>query len=1090
MSDKFYRISIEKLFKWVLDEEKDGRIFGIYKELFLTPKESDTFRMNRYGQLLETPIGVAAGPHTQLAHNIIASWLCGARYIELKTVQTLDEIDVTKPCIDLEDEGYNCEWSQELKIEDSFDEYLNAWIIIHVLKNKFGWDTSEPGFIFNMSVGYDLAGIKKPNVQWFLDKMNNCSDEKEWKIKKLELLYPKIREVFIPDKISDNVTLSTMHGCPSNEIEKICRYLIEERKLHTSLKLNPTLLGKDTLRNILNVKLGYEITVPDEAFEHDLKYEDAISIINSLKQSADKTGVAFGLKLTNTLESANTTNWLPAKEKMVYTSGRALHPISINLAEKLQSDFNGKLDISFSAGVDAFNVSDTLACNLKPITVCSDLLKPGGYLRLTQYLEEIDKTIADTKQNNINDFIKAKASENNVSDAALINLKNYSASVLENKYYHKKHFPYKNIKTKRSLSEYDCIHAPCIEECAVSQNVPEYMYHTAQGNFEKAFESILKDNPLPNMTGNVCDHLCQSKCTKINYDNPLLIRGIKRFISEKYDSPLVINKKNKNGLKAAVIGAGPSGLTCAYFLALQGFEVNVYESKSFAGGMVSGSIPEFRLSDKSIEDDIKIIKSAGVKIYFNQKINKALFSDLQNTNDYLYIGIGAQKSKKLKIPGEELNGVTDQLSFLSKIRQHENITLGKAVAVIGGGLSAIDAARSAKRLVGKDGKVMMLYRRTKAEMPAGQDEITALLDEGVELLELTAPISIQQGKNDSLSIECIKIQLTEKDESGRRKPVPVNKSEFSLIFDNIITAIGQDLELDFIPEQKLVVDSKTYETQIPDVFAGGDAIRGADSLINAMGDARKAAQNIIAKAIEKEKIVPETTYQKLSPLEFQKKLAYREFGIDLPEIELDQRKGFDLVHPVLDEDAAIKEAQRCLYCNDICNICVGVCPNFANVAFESDKMRIPVYTIYNNGDNTNFEVSNYFEINQNNQILNIADFCNECGNCVTFCPTNGSPFQIKPRFYLTENSFNKEEYGYYISENQIKYKNKSGIEYLSLKENLLTYESEDVVVNFNKSNFNMIDLKLKTNSFNEIVLQQAAEMYYLFINLNNHSLLT
>jgi putative selenate reductase len=391
MSDKFLRISIEKLFRWILSEEKDGRIFGIYKELFFTPKESDTFRMKRYGKTLETPIGVAAGPHTQLAHNIIASWLCGARYIELKTIQTLDEIEVTKPCIDMEDEGYNCEWSQELKIKDSFDEYLNAWIIIHVLKNKFGWNASEQGFIFNMSVGYDLEGIKKPNVQWFLDRMKNCKKEKEEKIEILESLYRNINEVNIPDQISDNVTLSTMHGCPSNEIEKICRYLIEERNLHTSLKLNPTLLGKDALRNILNNKLGYEITVPDEAFEHDLKYEEAISIVNSLKQSAENAGVEFGLKLTNTLEASNSTNWLPEKEKMVYTSGRALHPISIKLAEKLQSDFNGSLDISFSAGVDAFNVVDTLACNLKPLTVCSDLLKPGGYLRLTQYLVEIQK---------------------------------------------------------------------------------------------------------------------------------------------------------------------------------------------------------------------------------------------------------------------------------------------------------------------------------------------------------------------------------------------------------------------------------------------------------------------------------------------------------------------------------------------------------------------------------------------------------------------------------------------------------------------------------------------------------------------------
>ena len=1088
MSDKFYRISIEKLFKWILTEEESGRIFGIYKELFFTPKESDTFRMKRYGKTLETPIGVAAGPHTQLAHNIIASWLCGARYIELKTIQTLDEIDVTKPCIDMEDEGYNCEWSQELKIQDSFDEYLNAWIIIHVLKNKFGWSKDEPGFIFNMSVGYDLEGIKKPNVQWFLDKMNNCNKEKAEKIKKLESLYPKIREVNIPDQISNNVTLSTMHGCPSNEIEKICRYLIEDRKLHTSLKLNPTLLGKDALRNVLNDKLGFEINVPDEAFEHDLKYDDAIRIINSLKQSADNAGVEFGLKLTNTLESTNSTSWLPEKEKMVYTSGRALHPISIKLAEKLQSDFNGELDISFSAGVDAFNVVDTLACNLKPITVCSDLLKPGGYLRLTQYLEEIQKSIENTNQNNIDDFIKIKGNDNLLSSAGLQNLKHYAGSVLENKSYHKNNFPYKNIKTNRALTEYDCIHAPCIEECAVSQNVPEYMYHTANGDFENAFESILKDNPLPNMTGNVCDHLCQSKCTRINYDNPLLIREIKRFISEKFSGAAVINKKNKNILKAAVIGAGPSGLSCAYFLALQGFEVNVYESKSFAGGMVSGFIPHFRLNDKSVEADINIIKSAGVQFHFNQKVDEKLFSDLQTTNDYLYIGIGAQKSKRLNIPGEELYGVTDQLTFLSKIRQNENVILGNRVAVIGGGLSAIDAARTAKRLVGKDGKVIMLYRRTKAEMPAGLDEITALLDEGVELLELIAPVSIHSNNNGKLSIKCIKMQLKGTDESGRRKPVPVNGSEFNLEFDNIITAIGQDVELDFLPEKILSVDNKTNETQFPNIFAGGDAIRGADSLINAMSDGRKAAQNIIQKSIEREQITFEKTESKLSPLEFQRKLAYREVGISSPEIELDKRISFDLVHPVLDDDAAVKEAQRCLFCDDVCNICVGVCPNFANVGFTVEAANIPIYKITKNGNEISVKIESNFSITQKNQILTIGDFCNECGNCNTFCPTNGAPYKTKPIFYLTEESFDNESVGYYFKDGILKFKNRNSIESLHINESYFVYRSELVEVRFSKDFLSLIDIKFHSDSVREINLHQAAEMYFLINNLKEVSI--
>jgi len=1079
MSDRLYRIGIEKLFGWILSEERDERIFGIYKELFFTPKETDTFRMKRYGKLLESPIGVAAGPHTQLAHNIIASWLCGARYIELKTIQTLDEIDVTKPCIDMEDEGYNCEWSQELKIEDSFDEYLNAWIIIHLLKNKFGWNESEPGFIFNMSVGYDLGGIQKPNVQWFLDKMNDCSEEKAKKIKKIEMLYPNIRSVNIPDQISNNVTLSTMHGCPPYEIENICRYLIEERKLQTTLKFNPTLLGKEALKNILFDKLGYNIAVPDEAFEHDLKYDDAVAIIKSLKQTADKVGVQFGLKLTNTLESVNATNWLPPKEKMVYTSGRALHPISINLAKQLQTDFDGQLDISFSAGVDAFNAADTLACNLKPITVCSDLLKPGGYLRLTQYLEEIHRSILNTGQNNIDDFIKAKAGINNLTKAGLHNLNIYASAVLENETYKKNNFPYKNIKTKRTLTEYDCIHAPCIEECAVSQNVPEYMYHTANGNFIKAFESIVKENPLPNMTGNVCDHLCQSKCTRINYDDSLLIRGIKRFISEKFHSHAEINTKNKNGLKAAVIGAGPSGLSCAYILALNGFEVNVYESKAFAGGMVSGSIPSFRLSDVSIKADIEIIKSAGVQFHFNKKISAGLFVELQKTNDYLYIGIGAQKSKQLKISGEELKGVTDQLSFLSKVRKNENVILGNSVAVIGGGLSAIDAARTAKRLIGDDGKVTMLYRRTKTEMPAGKDEINALLAEGVELLELISPISIQAKQDESLSINCIMMELQEEDESGRRKPVPIIGSDIKLNFENVITAIGQDVELDFVPGNKLTVNQKTNETQIPNVFAGGDAVRGADSLINAMGDGKRAAENIIQKAERDVKLKAEINEHKLSPLEFQKKLSRREFGIRLPEIAIERRKSFDLVHPVLDDDAAVKEARRCLYCNDVCNICVSVCPNFANIAFTADTATIPIYIISKKGEKISITTENEFKIIQSNQILTIGNFCNECGNCNTFCPTNGAPYKTKRIIYLTEESFKNEAIGFYYSNEILKYKANEKIEILSIEDNCFAYESDIISAKFASKDFSIFDIQFNLDTDQEINLYQAAEMCYL-----------
>ncbi|MCB9211695.1 MAG: putative selenate reductase subunit YgfK [Ignavibacteriales bacterium] len=1084
MSDKFYRIPIERLYKWIVEEEQHERIFGLYKDNLFTPKTTDQFRMLRYGKLLETPLGVAAGPHTQMAHNIIASWLVGARYIELKTVQTLDELEVTKPCIDMEDEGYNCEWSQELKIKDSYDEYLNAWILIHLLKHKFGWDDKESGFIFNLSVGYNLDGILKPNVQWFFDKMNNCKIEKDNKLEILSKFYPEIHKVKIPNQISNNITLSTMHGCPSDEIEKIGKYLIEERKLHTTIKLNPTLLGAERLRFILNNKLGYKVIIPDEAFEHDLKYEDALLMINSLQRCAIENNVEFGLKLTNTLESLNTTNWLPKKENMVYTSGRALHPISINLAEKLQSDFEGKLDISFSAGVDVFNVSDTLACNLKPITVCSDLLKPGGYLRINQYFNEMNKNFTQLNVKSIDEFIKKIAAKDEVEKAGLTNLRKYAVAVLDQKQYHKSAFPYENIKTKRELTAYDCIHAPCIEACAVDQDVPEYMFHTANGDFEKAFKVILEDNPLPNITGNVCDHLCQTKCTKMNYDNSLLIRGIKRFNSEMFEGKLDLVIKEKNGLKVSVLGAGPSGLSCAYFLALDGYEVELYESKPFAGGMASDSIPHFRITNKQIKDDIDIIESLGVKFHFNQHVDKKLFSKITGNSDYIYIGIGAQKGKNLNIEGENLENVFDQLTFLSKVRRNETVDLGKKVAILGGGNSAVDAARTSNRLVGKDGNVAVVYRRTISEMPADPEEIRALMEEGIHIFELAAPLSIEQNGN-QLELVCIKMELGERDDSGRRRPIPVKDSEFSIKFDSIITAIGQDTILDFIEDEKLIINTNG-ETQYKNIFAGGDATRGADSLINAIGDGKDAAKRIMQRANSEFKLAIYKKEQKLSQAEFQKKQSIRKYGIKMPEIALDERDNFNLVHPNMTDFEAINEADRCLYCNDICNICIGVCPNFANVSFEADIAKIPIYEIIINGSITS-KISDYLNIEQTNQIFNIGDFCNECGNCNTFCPTSGAPYITKPKFYLTEDSFSKEDNCYHLGSKKIKFKSNGEIESVLIENDFFIYESAICKVIF-KNNFQVNEIIPKDNNLKNIKLEKAAEMIYLLKNLVNISI--
>ena len=1087
MNDKLYPVSIQHLVKWMLSELNGDQLFGIQKDLFFTPDESDPFRMQRYGQMLETPIGVAAGPHTQLSQNIIAAWLCGARYMELKTVQTLDELEVSKPCIDMQDEGYNCEWSQELKLKQSLDEYLNAWIAVHILKDYLGWNSNQGvGVIFNMSVGYDLAGIMRPNVQQFMDRMENSQDLLNEKLNLIESIYPNIKNLNIPARMTDNITLSTMHGCPPDEIERIATYLIKERKYHTAVKLNPTLLGPEHLRQILNHDLGYEASVvPDEAFEHDLKYPDALNLINNLQTHADKTGVEFGLKLTNTLEVQNHRPVFPENETMMYLSGRALHPISINLAAKLQKDFNGKLDLSFSAGADAFNVADILECNLRPVTTCTDVLKPGGYTRLGQYLDNLQQAMQDAEAENLGKFILGSDDESqDINKSGLNKLMEYAKRVIHNPHYHKHSHHFDSIKTARHLGTFDCISAPCVDACAADQNIPEYLYHTSQGDFDKAFEAIQDTNPLPGVTGNVCDHLCQLKCTRNNYDSPLLIREIKRFVTEHEITKINTPNVSGHGHEVTVIGAGPAGLSCAYFLAKQGIHVDVYESKSFVGGMVSGAIPEFRLSDETINLDIDVLKNLGVNFHFDCPVGPDLYKQIQESSDDVFIGVGAQRALTLGVEGENLSGVLNPLEFLAEVRLGARPDLGQNIAIIGGGNTAMDAARTSLRLAGESATVSVIYRRTMSEMPADIDEIEAALAEGITFHELIAPLSFE-GDGQVKQIHCQKMELGEPDASGRRRPVPLDCEFLKFPVDTVIPAIGQAISVDFIGEDDLQVNYATCTTAIPHVYAGGDAVRGASSVINAIGDGQIAARHIL-HSIEASPARPKNAPRLISIDDLKKKAANREYGITPPLADHDKSKEFPEVHRTLTRAEAIEEASRCLLCDDYCSVCVGVCPNLANLTYMVEPVKYDVHEIEVIGKEQITKNTGYLELNQEPQILNIGDFCNECGNCTTFCPTAGDPYLDKPRLHLSKQSYHESNTGYLISDNSILMKNENYEASVIHQNGDYLFSSPLVQVSFDGASKKLNFFKSENG---KVSTREPLEMIVLYENLKDHPIL-
>ncbi|MBC8439810.1 MAG: putative selenate reductase subunit YgfK [Deltaproteobacteria bacterium] len=1113
MSDRFTCLSLEQLLSWIKRDEKTSKIFGIPKSFFFQPSESDIFRINQYGRVLETPVGVAAGPHTQLSQNIVSSWLTGARYIELKTIQVLDQLEVTKPCINMEDEGYNCEWSQELKLEQSLNEYVNAFIAIYILKKRLllgqlqSGRENDPGFIFNMSVGYNLEGILSPTVQKFLDSMADAGTIIDEKMKIAQSIFPEAADLDIPSTISDNVTISTMHGCPPDEVEKIGRYFVEERKLSTTIKLNPTLLGPFELRDILNNRLGFDTIVPDIAFDHDLKYDAGVKLINNLLQKARASNVEFNIKLTNTLETHNTRALLPEKEPMLYMSGRALHAISINLASKLQNEFNGNLDISFSAGADCFNLPDILSCGLKPVTICSDLLKPGGYGRIAQYLSSIKNAFAQSHASSISEYIK-KTAQNHFTgiddekSAALVNLKDYAEIVKNSKKYRKKTFPWSTIKTSRKLDPFDCIHAPCKSTCPAGQDVPSYMYYTSKGMFKEAFRVILQTNPFPNVQGMICDHPCTQKCTRINYDSPLQIREIKRFVAQNSPEIPELTPLENNHLTAAVIGGGPSGFSAAYFLRMNGFSVDIFEAKDFAGGMAADAIPSFRLDDLSIQKDIDRIISLGVNVHYGKNIEKKSFAAIKEKYDYVYIGVGATKAYQLDIPGSDAKGVYDQLEFLRGLRQGKGNKIGKNIVVIGGGNSAMDASRAAKRLAGEKGKVTILYRRSIRQMPADLEEIDAVMAEGIEIQELVAPQSVMSKNGRVSGIRCHRMSLVQPDSSGRPRPVVIEGSEFVIQTDTIISAIGQQVVIPFLTDQEFKTDPKTYQTNLGKVYAGGDAIRGASTLIRAIGDGQKAVNSIMTDAAISGNVFFDHKSQKRDIDKLEEKLAKRIFGPDLLETDLrvtfrlSQRSGFDLVSRTMTREMAIEEAARCLSCDTLCNICTIVCPNRANVSYKNVPFKAQTYKAIYKNDIAIVEQAGAFIVSQTHQVINIGDFCNECGNCTTFCPTSGSPYIEKPKFYLSRSNFeadfetdSKNGSSAYFMENHSIFK-RNNREQVSLTENkdTYTYDSKIITAILDKKSFKVMKVEFKAQQDKapqnqEVDLSEALELGFLYKSL-------
>ncbi len=466
-----------------------------------------------------TPVGPAAGPHTQLAQNIVLGWLAGGRSFELKTVQVLDQLDIPRPCIDMATVGYNAEWSQELSLSLSLREYVKAWVLLAVLRrweplHEVLGDSGE--HFFELSVGYDLPGIQSSAVSDFITGLNDAGELINELRGQIGGVFSSLRDVPIPSRIVRNATISTFHGCPPDQIEGIVRHLMTVHDLDVTVKLNPTLLGLESVTEILHERLGYgDIKLDPDAFAQDLQFDQALEMIERLRDFATGCGHRLGIKLTNTLVVANSLGILPGEQ--VYLSGRPLHVLAVALLDRLHHALPGILrlagqteapvSVAFSAGIDKDNVADMVAVGLRPVTLCSDLLRPGGYGRMAQSLR---KLVRDMKERGIPDLkvLEMKAAERARQAGHQDAVMAYSAALAEPAG-GKRYGLVSGLKEPRRidhiLQPFDCI--ACTNCVTVCPNNAFFSVPTPPGSGLQAREQYLVLAELCNDCGN-CTTFC------------------------------------------------------------------------------------------------------------------------------------------------------------------------------------------------------------------------------------------------------------------------------------------------------------------------------------------------------------------------------------------------------------------------------------------------------------------------------------------------------------------------------------------------------------------------------------------------------
>ena len=656
-------------------------------------------------------------------------------------------------------------------------------------------------------------------------------------------------------------------------------------------------------------------------FNEDLQWADAVPMFERLQALADSKGLEFGLKLSNTFPVDTTRGELPNEE--MYMSGRSLFPLTIEMCHRISRQFQGKMRISFAGGAEYFNCDKLFAAGIWPITVATTILKPGGYNRLLQMVEKVEhmtyKPFCGTDTQAICEM--STASHTDVHHVKPIK-------------------PLPSRKSEKSVPWIDCFSAPCKGGCPIAQDIPEYLELVNKGLYGPALKLITEKNPLPFLTGTICAHRCQTKCSRNFYEESVHIRDAKLVAARNGYSAVMatIRPTEKiSGKKAAIIGGGPTGIAAANFLARAGIAVTIFEREKELGGVPRHVIPSFRIANETIAKDIAMMEKYGVEVKCGAPAPSVAELKQQGYTHILF-AVGAWKPGKLDIAGD----VAGAIQWMKGVKAG-NISVAGNITVIGGGNTAMDAARLAKRSGAKN--VTLVYRRTRKYMPADEHELALALADGVVFAELAAPVKQADGV-----LTCEKMVLGEADASGRRSPVGSGEF-FDIPCDLVISAVGEQVDDALMAANGIQLDKKgrpAFKTNIEGVYAAGDATRGPATVVEGIADAAAFAAEVIGAPHTYE--IPAQAYVTIADA------AAKKGVLKMAE------------YPC-------QEGQRCLQCKTLCENCVDSCPNRANVAIAMADGK--------------------------HQIVHVDKMCNECGNCTQFCPYASEPCHDKFTLFQT-----------------------------------------------------------------------------------------